>query len=132
MIITKNASYTYFDISGNFNTKQILELLEIEPIEKWDIGNPGKYIEKHNIASIKLVESKRKTLILEEQVEEVLEVLNPKIEVLQKIRKTFDVKYVLQIVGIPNNDDLPSVSFGEDAIKFCYLTNTIIDCDLYN
>lgn len=128
----KEYSYTYFSINGNFITKDVISRIGIEPVEKWDIGDTGKYNNTYDFSNITLVESDKRTLILEEQIDEIVELLYPKISVLQEINRLYDVRYVLQIVGKATDETLPSISFNKKIIEFCYLTSTIIDCDLYN
>lgn len=128
----KDYSYTYFCINGNFITKDVISRIGIEPVEKWDIGDAGEYNKTLDFSNITLVESDKKTFILEEQIDEIVELLFPKIKVLQEISRLYDVRYVLQIVGKATDETLPAISFNKKIIEFCYLTGTIIDCDLYN
>ncbi len=125
-------SYTYFGISGNYKTEDVLELLDMDVVEKWDIGDKGKYKDKLDFARINLVKSMKDTLALEEQVQEVVSALKPKIPVLQEILERFDVKYCLVVVGYFDERGIPSIAFDKDVIEFCYLTKTAIDCDLYD
>lgn len=125
-------SYTYFAIVGNFKTKDIIKLLDMKPVEKWDIGDKLKYRDAVDFAKIKLVKSTKNTLILEEQAQEIVSILKPKIPILQEIFERYDVKYFIQTVGYFNEDGIPAISFDKDVIEFCYLTNSAIDCDLYD
>ncbi len=127
-----NGSYTYFCIVGDYKTEDVLKLLDMESIEKWDIGDEDEYDEKLDCAEIRLVESKEDTLILEEQAQEIVALLKPKIPVLQKILSKFDIQYFLEIVGYFGEDGIPAITFGEDVLEFCYLTKTVIECDLYD
>ncbi len=83
-------------------------------------------------AEIRLVESREDTMILEEQAQEIVALLKPKMSVLQKILSQFDLQYLLAVVGYFDEDGIPAITFGEDVLEFCYLTKTVIECDLYD
>jgi len=128
----REESYTYFAIIGNFRTLDIVQLLNMKPITKWDIGDHGIYGNILDFARIDLVKSNIDTLVLEEQAQEIVSLLKPKIPILQEISQKYEVKYIIQTVGYLNEDGIPAISFGRDIIEFCYLTNSVIDCDLYD
>lgn len=128
----EDKSYTYFSIIGNFKTTDVIKLLDMKPIEKWDIGDKIRYRKRVDFARINLVQSNIDTLILEEQVQDIVSLLKPKILILQEIFEKYDVKYCIQMVGYLNEVEMPSISFNSNIIEFCYLTNSVIDCDLYD
>ncbi len=128
--MNEEKTYTYFAITGNFTTKDIIQLLKIEPIEAKDIGDKGIYKDKLDFARIELVKSDKDTMILEEQVEEVVNMLKPKIDILKKIYDMYDVTFAIETVAYLSGDIMPAITYNKNIIEFCYLTNSIIDCDL--
>ena len=59
-------------------------------------------------------------------------VLQDKIPLLNQIRQTYDVSFVLEIVpSIYVNDINPCLAPSLDVIDFCHATRTKIDIDMY-
>ncbi|KGK82715.1 hypothetical protein DP73_20380 [Desulfosporosinus sp. HMP52] len=62
---------------------------------------------------------------------ETIRNLKTKIPILKAIKEQYDVDYVIMIVPEIYGDEHPFISFNEEIIKFCYLTGTTIEVDMY-
>jgi hypothetical protein len=124
-------TYTYFAIKGNFNPDVISGMLDIIPEKKWNIGDKRRSGSEYDFSMWCSKSCDKDTLCIDEQCIEVIETLKDKVDILNEIRKKYDVKMILSIVPSIYNCVSPSISFDREIIEFCYLTGTEIDIDMY-
>ena len=129
-------SYVYFALKGdNFDTDEVTNRLGIEPTDSWRQGEKGKYKSAVEFASWKLTAAKGKEYLqIDNLVDEIVSVLYDKIEIINDLKRQFELDSVLEIVlYIDTNEDASTPSLGHDlkTIEFLYRTQTKTDVDIY-
>ncbi|MDF2611291.1 MAG: hypothetical protein K0R92_2765 [Lachnospiraceae bacterium] len=128
----RNSCYTYFKITGDFTTDKISEILNLTPSKYWNIGDMRKNGTKYDFALWEYGRCNEYDVYVENQMLKTIHNLIPKIQILQDIKRQYDVNYTLQIVpSIYVNDVNPCLAPNREVIKFCYETETDIDIDMY-
>ena len=129
---TKNSCYTYFAIVGNFQPDTVSALLQLTPDETRSVGDVQKNGRPCDSAIWKISRCDTYHTDSSTQMRQTISVLLDKIDLLQKIRETYDVKFYLSVVPqIYVNDLAPCLAPALDIIDFCHATRTEIDIDLY-
>ena len=129
---TKNECYTYFRISGDFDPDTISEMLGILPDRSWKIGDSRNDGSTYDFSSWSCGRCDEYDLDTGNQMRKTISVLSDKIDVLNSIRKEFDVIFVLEVVPtIYVNDIKPALAPPLDVIDFCHATRTELDIDYY-
>ena len=129
---TKNECYTYFRIAGEFDPDVISERLGIVPDSSWKIGDRRRNGSIYDFASWTCGRCDEYDVQVDNQMRKTISGLLDKIDVLNQIRKEFDVIFCLEIVPtIYVGDTEPSLSPSLDIIDFCHATRTHIDIDYY-
>lgn len=128
-------SKTYFKIIGDFNTCEIVELLQINPNCSWNKGDISKKNDrlKHESSMVQVGFVCRENEIrIDRQMLETISVLQTKLDKLKEIKEKFNVEFILQVVcEFTSSDIKPIISPPREIIEFCYLTQTNIDYDYY-
>ena len=129
---TRNNCYTYFKIVGNFNPDDISALLSLAPEKTWRIGDLRRNGTKYDFALWEIGRCEEYEIEVENQMRKTIAPLQDKIALLNQIRQTYDVSFVLEIVPtIYVNDINPCLAPSLDVIDFCHETRTEIDIDMY-
>lgn len=126
---------TYFRITGNFNTQEILKTLNVKADK---IYNKGEIIEK----SKRIRENDEITIGFNDEYDvninvmlrKTLNDLTSKRELLLNLKKELNLEYYLVLVPeIYSDSDEPNqiLSLESDIIEFLYLTKTEQDLDYY-
>jgi len=145
----KTTCYSYFSIcsegeiqnmvgfipaeNSNFDPDYITELLGVAPFNKWRTGEPRKHGNSFYSTS-NWSGCRQDTPALEayEQFHAIVRMLKDKIPELNQIKQEYNVSFSINIVPDVYSDEItPALHFDEEIIKFCYLTGTVIDIDLY-
>ncbi|MGB3868767.1 MAG: DUF4279 domain-containing protein [Flavobacteriales bacterium] len=134
--MTASNSYVYFGLKGdNFNPDHITSALQILPTEirrKGEaIGNSGNKIK---FSAWYLYSDKTDNLFVNKLVEDVVERLFDKIDVINILKKEFHLTSILEIVlYIDENEEVSTPLIGHDlkTIEFLFRTNTETDVDIY-
>ncbi|GET34637.1 hypothetical protein PbJCM13498_35000 [Prolixibacter bellariivorans] len=129
-------SYVYFALKGdNFDTDEVTNRLGIEPTDSWRQGEKGKYKSAVEFASWKLTAAKGKEYLqIDNLVDEIVSLLYDKIEIINDLKRQFELDSVVEIVlYIDTNEDASMPSLGHDlkTIEFLYRTQTKTDVDIY-
>ncbi len=129
-------TYVYFALTGdNFDPQIVTEKIGVVPTEKWNKGDKGKYKATVDYSSWILSTYKGKEyLMVDNLVNEVIEQLFDKIEVINELKNQFNLDSVLEIVMyIDTNEEQSTPSLGHDlkTIEFLYRTQTKTDVDIY-
>jgi hypothetical protein len=131
--MTKNSCYTYFAIKGDFNPDEITDKLNLQPSEKWNIGDfrkDGKT--KHTFSLWEYGRCENYNVIVENQMLQTIDKLIPKIQELKEIKQKYDVSFTLEVVPTAYvGESTPALGANRKIIEFCYHTETDIDIDLY-
>lgn len=133
--MNKHKCRTYFRISGDFDSKEILEKLGIEAYKiknKGEINHKSKRISFRDEITIGF--NDKYDIDVNEMIRETIKALLPKKETLAEIYKKYSVDFYLVIVPeIYSDSDEPNqiLSLDRDIIEFLYLTQTEIDLDYY-
>ena len=124
--------YTYFRIVGNFNPEIITTLLCLNPYKFCKIGDTRKNGTKYDFANWDFGYCDKYDIDVDNQMRTTINPLLAKVDILNEIRKKYDVDFYLEIVPTIFSDDiLPCLSPSLDVMKFCCDTQTNIDIDLY-
>ena len=129
-------TYVYFALTGdNFDPQIVTERIGIVPTEHWKRGDRGKYNPTLKYSCWKLSTDKGKEYIMVDRlVDEVIEQLFDKIEIINALKNQFNLESVLEIVlYIDINEDQSTPALGHDlrTIEFLYRTQTRTDVDIY-
>ena len=130
----KNSCYTYFRIVGNFEPDEITEILGIEPYEIQRIGDrvTAKGPQKAKFAYWHFGLCDEYASEITKQMEKTIELLKSKSDIINKIRKKYDVGIFLEVVPtVYVNEYEPNLAPSLEVIDFCYKTGVEIDIDLY-
>ena len=128
----RNHCYTYFRITGNFNPDDISELMGLHPSTCTHIGDLSKLGFPYELADWVYGRCDEYDVFVENQMLKTIQDLIPKIDILCKIKKLYEVDFFLEIVpSIYVGDITPCLAPNREVIEFCYKTDTKIDIDLY-
>ncbi|WP_346859451.1 DUF4279 domain-containing protein [uncultured Draconibacterium sp.] len=129
-------SYVYFALKGDsFDTDEVTNRLGIKPTDSWRKGDKGFYKSAVEFAMWRLSTDKGKEYIqIDNLVDEIVSQLYDKIEIINDLKKQFNLDSVLEIVlYIDTNEDNSTPALGHDlkTIEFLYKTSTTTDIDIY-
>lgn len=135
-IMNKGNSYIYFALTGdNFDTQVITDKIGIIPTETWNKGDKGKYKLLLKYSCWKLSTAKgQEYLMVDTLVNEIVNKLFDKIEIINELKNQFQLDSVLEIVlYIDSNSEQSTPALGHDlkTIEFLYRTKTTTDLDIY-
>lgn len=123
---------TYFAIHGKFDLDEITKIMNLDYTSGHKIGEDKKYGGGvYDWASWEYGTENEETLLANEQLNKIIDVLTPKIEQLQYILKKYDCSFIIEQIPIVNEGNTPALGYDKKVIDFCYHTNTKIDIDLY-
>ena len=132
---TNKQSYVYFALKGDdFDPNEITDRLKIEPSVSWIKGDKGKYIEKQKFSNWQLNSEGIENIEIDNLVNEIIAKLDNKIDLINGLKKEFELESVLEIVlYIDTNENQTTPSIGHDlkTIDFLYMTQTMTDIDMY-
>lgn len=124
--------YCYFAVKGVFDPEEITQLLNVQPTQSWAIGDDRKNkIDQHTFALWETGKTIIKYPELEIQCVKAIRELIGKENLLLELKQKHDVSFTLEIVPSIVNGKKPNIELGKEVIKFCYLTDTYIDIDMY-
>jgi hypothetical protein len=127
-----NSCYTYFQISGTFDPREVAKLIGIKPDRMRTVGELLPSGKRSNSSFLEYGRCDKYDPSIENQMRATVAPLIDKIDILSKIREEYGAKLLISIV--------PTVYVGEaspilapplDVIDFCHATRTEIDIDLY-
>ncbi len=129
-------SYVYFALTGEyFDLQNVTARIGISPTESWNKGDKGKYKANLEYSCWKLSTDKRiENLMIDSLVEEIIDQLFDKIEIINELKSQFKLDSIIEIVMyIDINEEKPTPAFGQDlrTIEFLHRTKTITDVDIY-
>lgn len=128
----RNHCYTYFKITGDFNTDAITETIGLKPSNSWNIGDLRKNGTSYDFALWEYGRCNDYDVYVENQMMKTIQDLIPKIDLLNNIKECYEVYFTLEIVpSIYVGDVNPCLAPNKEVIEFCYRTETNIDIDLY-
>lgn len=130
------SSYVYFALKGDrFDTDEVTNRLGITPSDSWRKGDKGFYKTAVEFAMWRLSTDKGKEYIqIDNLVDEIVSKLYDKIEIINDLKRQFQLDSVLEIVlYIDTNEDNSTPALGHDlrTIEFLYRTGTTTDIDIY-
>lgn len=129
---TKNSCYTYFRMCGNFDPNYVSELLNLQPVKSWGIGDTRADGTEYDFANWEFGRCDDYDVDVSNQMRNTISLLKEKIDLLNKIREENDVEFFLEIVPhIYADDTNPCLAPSLDIIDFCHATRTKIDIDMY-
>ena len=130
--MNKNECYTYFVIKGDFNPDTVTEILGLTPSNVRYIGQELRNGRKSDVAFWEFGKNDKYDSLTTKQMEETVKPLYDKIDVLNKIREIYDVRFYLSVVPTAyKNVPAPALAPSLEIIDFCHATRTEIDIDLY-
>lgn len=129
-------TYVYFALTGNnFDPQIVTERIGVIPTEKWNKGEKGKYKPSLEYSCWKLSTDKGKEYIMVDNlVEELIEPLFDKIEIINELKNQFDLDSVLEIVmyiDINEKQSTPTLGHDLKTIEFLHRTQTKTSVDIY-
>lgn len=131
-IASRNRCYTYFRICGDFDPDEITEILGLTPTRTWKAGDKRRHKGTYAFSNWEFGRCDDYDPCVEEQMRKTIAPLLDKIDLLNRVRNTYDVEFSLQIVPtVYAGDPSPCLGPPLDVIDFCHATRTGIDIDLY-
>ncbi len=128
----ENSCYTYFRIIGDFDPNSITEKLCLQPNNFWKIGDKRPDGTTYDFASWEFGYCDNYDVIAENQMHTTISNLLDKVDLLNEIRKQFDVTFTLEIVPtVYVGNPTPCLAPSMTVIDFCHATRTQMDIDLY-
>ncbi len=129
-------SYVYFALTGdNFDTFEVTNRLGITPTDSWRKGDKGQFKLILGFTSWRLSTDKGQEYFqIDKLVDEIIFKLFDKIEIINDLKREFELNSVLEIVlYIDTNEDSSTPALGHDlrTIEFLYRTGTTTDVDIY-
>jgi hypothetical protein len=130
------SSYVYFALKGdNFDTDEVTNRLGITPSDSRRKGDKGFYKPAVEFAWWRLSTGIGKEYLqIDNLVDEIVSKLYDKIEIINDLKRQFQLNSVLEIVlYIDTNEDNSAPALGHDlrTIEFLYRTGTTTDVDIY-
>ena len=123
-------SYIYFSLDGDvFDIEQVTKVLGIKPTSFKEKQNP---IPKFTSWEYRIEIGSN--INITEYLEGLINLLEPKIENINKIKKVHSLSSRLQFVidiDIDPNTSTPHFSLNKRSLEFLCRTKTIVDYDLY-
>jgi|SRR5688500_4613043 len=129
-------SYVYFALKGDdFDPNEITRQIGFEPTKSFRKGDKGEYISatKFSMWSFSTVAGKE-DIYIDNLVEEIVNQLFDKIEIINMVKAQYELNSILQIVvWIDTNDESSTPAIGHDlrTIEFLFRTGTVTDVDMY-
>lgn len=124
--------YTYFKIVGDFDPDTISELLGIAPEKFWRIGDKRKNGTVYDFACWITGTCREFDIETDCQMMKTIGGLLDKTDVLNEIKRLYDVDFVLEVVPTVRFDEsTPCLAPSLEVMRFCCATETAIDIDLY-
>ena len=123
------SSYVYFALKGDsFDTDEVTNRLGITPSDSWRKGDKGFYKTAVEFAMWRLSTDKGKEYIqIDNLVDEIVSKLYDKIDIINDLKRQFQLDSVLEIVlYVDTNENNSTPSLGHDlkTIEFLYRTGT--------
>jgi len=119
----------------DFDTHVVTKRIGIIPTETWNKGDKGKYKPALDYSCWKLSTDKgREYLMVDNLINEIVEKLFDKIEIINELKNQYNLESVLEIVMyIDINEKQLTPSLGHDlkVIEFLYRTQTTTDVDIH-
>ncbi len=129
---THTECYTYFKIVGDFYPDAVSKLLGIVPEKSWRIGDKRKNGTVYDFACWITGTCRDFDIETDLQMMKTLAPLLDKTDVLNEIKKRYDVDFVLEVVPTVRADEhTPCLAPSLEVMRFCCATETSIDIDLY-
>lgn len=132
----KGNTCVYFALTGdNFDTQIVTDRIGVIPTETWNKGDKGEYkpILEYSCWKLSTVEGKE-YLMVDSLVDEIVSKLFDKIEIINDLKKQYNLKSILEIVMyIDINEEQSTPTLGHDlkTIEFLFRTQTKTDIDIY-
>jgi Domain of unknown function (DUF4279) len=132
----KNESYAYFAFKGEgFNPDEITSRIGIKPTDNQWKQNKSSADSNVNHSSWMLCSTKESHKIyIDDLVNEVINKLYSKIDIINELKCEFDLQSVLEIVMYIDTDpeaSTPALGHDLKTIEFLYRTQTTTDVDIY-
>lgn len=119
----KTSCYTYFRIVGEFPTDEVIKMLGVMPY---------KVDESDGCANLDFALCEEYDVLVENMMRKTIEPFKNKIDILNAVRETYDVKFFLEVVPEVYVDEThPCLAPPLDVMDFCVKTQTEIDIDMY-
>lgn len=126
----------YFALKGDTFDPQILtDKIGVKPTKTWKKGDKGYYKREVDFSMWELSTEEGKEYVwIDNLVNEIIEQLYDKIEIINELKRQFNLISVLEIVlYIDTNEEETTPSLGHDlkTIEFLHRTQTTTDVDIY-
>lgn len=129
-------TYVYFALTGaDFDLQNVTQRIGVHPTQKWNKGDKGIYKKALEYSCWKLATNKEeKCILIGSLVDEVINKLFDKIEIINELKNQYNLDSVLEIVMYINTNEeqvIPALSYSLKSIEFLHRTQTITDVDIY-
>lgn len=122
-----------FSIIGDeFDLEVVTKMLNLIPSESYKKGDDIKGRSIKRIESCWSISTKEEeSMDVNEQLDQIIEILKDKVEVLLKLRKMYEIEYLVMIIVKIENNEKPAMCFGRKFIKFINEIQAEFHIDMY-
>lgn len=129
-------SHVYFTLIGNdFDPNILTNQLNLSPNNSWRKGDKGKYNPNLKYSCWEYGTNEEiEGIWMDKAVDKIISKLNSKIEVINKLKKDYNLKSVLRIImyiDMNEENSTPALGHSLVTIKFLYESSTTTDVDIY-
>lgn len=117
-------------LGKKFNVEEVTKILDVLPTSCWKKGEKVRNTERRYTEwtySTQCVE----TLDLNVPLRELKKMFILKADALCTLKEKYDLDYILEVVVIIENDEVPAMYFESDILQFLSKIGAEIDIDMY-
>lgn len=132
ILSSRNECYTYFSIYGNFNVKDLCNILGIVADESWQANERADDGTIHDESYLSCNKCENYNIFTSKQMEETISPFENKVDLLVELKNKYNLKYCLEVVPFLHVGEIsPALAPNSKIVEFCFKTGTEIDIDLY-
>ena len=127
--------YAYIKLMGNddFPLEVVTERLGIQPTRTWKTGekvHPDKPLERFYTCWIYKIDQ-LETLVVEDVLDPLYNLFNPRVEIINQLKKQFDLTAQIALVIEMENGRTPGLVISPQFSRFVSSMDALIDIDMY-
>ena len=124
-------SFTGKDDSKDFPLKEVTKSLEVQPTEKWKVGDKGKYIRSLQYTCWKYESETIETLDVDYVLLPILNVFQDKTDSINRIKEELNLNVQIELVITMIDGYAPGLVISPEFSRFASAINAFIDIDMY-
>lgn len=131
----RTSLYAYMQFSGNddFPLQALTDSLGVQPTKTWQVGdrvNNHSPLKRFYTCWMYQTE-KKETLVVEEVLDPIYELFEPKIQTINELKKRFNLNVQLELVIEIENGHTPGLVISPAFSRFAGSIDAFLDIDMY-